>query len=172
VDRSVFPERTLVTEVEMNGYRIRTFNFHSITGVGYNKAKSSNFATIADYLESDAPDFMCCDANEPEFDSLSPNEVKYWNNRDNGKCAAMVFSDHATHSLRDSYKAVLSKSGTGVADEKSPLAISHVVRGRARRYDHIYHSPRWCVDDMTYDYESAITATSDHAIVVADFTRG
>lgn len=169
VDRSVFPERTLVTEIEFTDARIVCLNFHSLTGVDYKKAKSSNFASIADFMQTETLDFLACDANEPKVDSLLGNEVKFFDNRDKGRCAAMIFGENSGHNLIDSYKSYLRKSGVG--SDTSPLATSHVVGGRHCRYDHIYHALRWDVTTMTYDYESARKATSDHAIVVADFSR-
>ena len=169
VDRAVFPERTLVTEVEIAGSRVRSLNFHSLTGVDYKKAKSSNFASIADYLESCDIDFLCCDANEPKTDSMCEADVEYFDNRDKGSCAAMVFGAGSRHGLLDSYKTHLRNTGAEV--NKSPLATSHLVAGHPRRYDHIFHAPRWHVMAMSYDYDSAVCASSDHAIVVADFCR-
>ncbi|MBK06231.1 MAG: hypothetical protein CL920_37310 [Deltaproteobacteria bacterium] len=169
VKRSVFPERTLVAEVEVGGTFVRTLNFHSLTGVDYKKAKSSNFASLADFLESESIDFLCCDANEPKVDSLNWAEVEFFNNRDKGRCAAMIFGESPQHALFDSFKVHLQNIGEGI--EGSPLAVSHVVTGRyPRRYDHIFHSPQWEVEAMSYDYESAKKATSDHAVVVADFS--
>lgn len=169
VERAVFPERTLVANVEIDGVKTRTLNFHSLTGVDYKKAKSSNFASLADFLEAEQIDFLCCDANEPRFDSLRWAEVEFFDNRDKGRCAAMVFGEAPNHELLDSFKTYLQNSGESV--DVSPLAVSHVVAGRPRRYDHIFHSPQWQVDAMSYDYHSAKKATSDHAIVVADFNH-
>lgn len=167
VARSVFPERTLVAEVELGGEKLKTLNFHSLTGVDYKKAKSSNFASLADFLEATTIDFLCCDANEPKTDSLRWSEVEFFNNRDKGQCAAMIFGEAPQHGLLDSYKQHLQNKGESA--NASPLAISHFVSGQPRRYDHILHSPQWQVVAMSYDYNSAKQATSDHAIVVADF---
>lgn len=169
VERSVFPERTLVAEIEIDGWKVRTLNFHSLTGVDYKKAKSSNFASLADFLESEEIDFLCCDANEPKVDSLRWDEVEFFDNRDKGRCAAMIFGCDSRHGLLDSYKTHLR--GTGVEVKTSPLATSYLVAGRPQRYDHIFHAPRWQVEAMRYDYDSAVRASSDHAIVVADFCR-
>lgn len=169
VERSVFPERTLVAEIESSGWKVRTLNFHSLTGVDYKKAKSSNFASIADFVESEDLDFLCCDANEPKTDSMLEAEVEFFDNRDKGRCAAMIFGCDSRHGLLDSYKTHLRSTGAEV--KTSPLATSHLVAGRPRRYDHIFHAPRWQVEAMSYDYDSAVRASSDHAIVVADFCR-
>ena len=169
VERSVFPERTLVAEIESFGMKVRTLNFHSLTGVDYKKAKSSNFASIADFLESDDLDFLCCDANEPKTDSMLEADVEFFDNGDKGRCAAMIFGCDSRHGLLDSYKTHLR--GTGGEVKTSPLATSHLVAGCPRRYDHIFHAPRWQVEAMSYDYDSAVRASSDHAIVLADFCR-
>jgi len=167
IERSIFPERALVTEIEIDNAKVRTLNFHSLTGVDYKKAKSSNFASIADFLESDDLDFMCCDANEPKVDSMLETEVEFFDNRDKGRCAAMIFGSNSRHALLDSYKTHLQAVGAEV--KASPLATSYLAAGQPRRYDHIFHAPRWKVIAMSYDYDSAIKASSDHAIVIADF---
>lgn len=169
VERSVFPERTLVAEIEIFGLKVCTLNFHSLTGVDYKKGKSSNFASLADFLESDDLDFLCCDANEPKTDSMLEAEVQFFNNRDKGRCAAMIFGCDSRHGLLDSYKTHLRS--TGKEAKTSPLATSYLVAGRPRRYDHIFHAPRWQVEAISYDYDSAVRASSDHAIVLADFSR-
>lgn len=169
VERSVFPERTLVAEIKIDGRKVRTLNFHSLTGVDYKKAKSSNFASLADFLESGEIDFLCCDANEPKVDSLCWDEVEFFDNRDKGRCAAMIFGRDSRHGLLDSYKMHLRDIGVEV--KASPLTSSYLVAGRPRRYDHIFHAQKWEVKAMKYDYDSAVKASSDHAIVVADFCR-
>jgi hypothetical protein len=170
VQRSVFPERTLVVESEILGRKVRTLNFHSLTGVDYKKAKSSNFESIADFLESEAIDFLCCDANEPKRDSRRWEEVEFFDNRDKGRGAAMIFGCESRHGLRDSYRTHLLDTGTEL--DTVPLATSYLVAGRPRRYDHIFHAPWWNVEAMSYDYDSGVQASSDHAVVVADFCRG
>lgn len=58
IDKSVFPDRTLVTETNFEGKKIKILNFHSLTGVGYKKGKSSAFASIAQYLHENDVDFI------------------------------------------------------------------------------------------------------------------
>jgi endonuclease/exonuclease/phosphatase family metal-dependent hydrolase len=57
-----------------------------------------------------------------------------------------------------------------------PLAISH-IRGNKRkrtecRYDFIYHSPGIRVEGISYLYEEALAAGSDHAVVTAELRAG
>ncbi|ARV17043.1 hypothetical protein AEP_00077 [Curvibacter sp. AEP1-3] len=169
LQRSVFPERTLFTEIEFQCSKVSVLNFHSLTGVDYKKAKSSNFASIADFLESGKVDFVCCDANEPKIDSINSSEIEFFDNRDGGKCAAMIFGGDPVHKLSDSFKSYLATLSE--MTPASPLAISHVTGGKPRRYDHILHAPTWRVTAMQYEYDRALGATSDHAIVFAEFER-
>src|SRR5690554_3774628 len=130
VARSVFPERTLVADLDFGSGKLRTLNFHSLTGVDYKKAKSSNFASLADFLESETIDFLCCDANEPKVDSLFAEQVEFFDNRDRGRCAAMIFGGDAKHKLVDSFKQHLQDIGGGTS--AIPLAESYFVAGRPR----------------------------------------
>ncbi len=169
VSRSVFPERTLVTSASFEEVSIKCLNFHSLTGVDYKKAKSSNFATLADFLADADLDFFACDANEPESDGLLGDQMKFFDNRDKGRCAAMIFGASPVHNLKDALKTRLRTQNKTV--NTVPLAVSHITGGKARRYDHIYHSDLWSVKNVSYQYDAGISASSDHAIVIADFSR-
>jgi hypothetical protein len=46
VDCSVFPERTLVAKIRFDGLAVNALSFHSLTGVDYKKAKSSNLLLL------------------------------------------------------------------------------------------------------------------------------
>ena len=50
LNETVFPERTLYSEIEINKKIVKNLTFHSLTGCDYKKAKSSNFASIASFL--------------------------------------------------------------------------------------------------------------------------
>ncbi len=70
LERSLFPERTLFTSAKFEKKEINVLNFHSLTGVGYKRGKSSQFASIAEYLNQYDIDFFCCHANEAKTDSI------------------------------------------------------------------------------------------------------
>lgn len=168
VHRAVFPERTLAVTCTHEGKAIRLLNFHSLTGVDYKKAKSSNFASLADYLELNTDlDFMCCDANEPKVDSLYLENRIFYDNRDKGQNASHIFGSNSIHSLQDALVEYLKLKGE--IESENPLAISFMTGNNPRRYDHIYSSKEWNVDRIDYKYEEAIKATSDHAIVIGSF---
>ena len=168
VSRSVFPERTLHTLIKFQDTDVSLLNFHSITGCDYKKAKSSNFATLADFIYEENLDFFACDANEPKVDSLNVDEIEFFDNKDKGKNAALILGPFAMHNLKDTLKTHLINNN--IEAKGSPLATSHIVSKKyQRRYDHIYHSSNWRVDSITHPYKDSIKATSDHSAVIGDF---
>jgi endonuclease/exonuclease/phosphatase family metal-dependent hydrolase len=167
LDRTVFPERTLSVLLHGVFGPIRVVAFHSLTGVGYHKAKSSNFASIADYLQlhkSDL-DFLCFDANEPWHDDIDPTKLVFW---PRGKTAGLIMGSKKVHDLSDSYVEHL-RSTRHIDNARDPLTVSHVTQGTPRRYDYIMHSRRWTVVNCSYPYAESIAASSDHSAVIADY---
>lgn len=171
LQRSVFPERTLFTNLKIGNQIVTILNFHSITGVDYKKAKSSNFATIADFMEENDSviDFACFDANEPMVDSMDYNEIECWDNRDKGYNAGLILGKNKVHNLNDSYVTYLTRKGHVV--KANPIIVSHKTGSNERRYDYIFSSDRWTPEFVSYQYEESIKATSDHSIVIGDFTN-
>lgn len=164
----MFPERSLWASLHAGGHEVEVLSVHSLTGVGYKKAKASNFATIADYLqERPSLDFLCFDANEPWRDSLVLEEVEFWaTNGDGGRNAALIMGAGRVHFLEDSFRKY---SAGAIVDGSVTLPVTHHTRGTPRRYDHIFSSPRWKVTAIAHPYEDSINATSDLSAVVADF---
>ena len=169
VTRSIFPERTLHSTVKFGDKDISVLNFHSLTGVDYKKAKSSNFASLADFIHDQELDFFTCDANEPKTDSLEDKETEFFDNRDKGRNASLIFGKDKVHSMSDAFKTHIRNTDGNA--RLSPLAVSHVISKRfKRRYDHIYNSDRWTVNDVQYPYEESIEASSDHSAVIGNFS--
>ncbi|HOW24502.1 MAG TPA: hypothetical protein PK711_02430 [Bacteroidales bacterium] len=169
LDRTIFPERTLFARIDIGSFTTGILNFHSLTGVGYKKAKTSNFAAIADFMEetSNQMDFACFDANEPEIDSFDENSVKFWDNKDKGFYASLILGKNRVHPLNDSLRTLLKNNGTTSVD--TPLAVSYMAQNIPRRYDHIYHSEKWNVLNVQYPFSESIEASSDHSAVIGDF---
>jgi len=173
--RTVFPERTLFVLLGGSFGPIQVAAFHSLTGVGYRKAKATNFASIADYLQLHGAklDFLCFDANEPNHDSMDLDKLVF-GPRDKGmvKKAALIMGPQKVHKLSDTYVAYLRSRGEIVT--RDPLAVSYKTgtpkkKQIEKRYDYIMHSRRWRVTNCEYPYDESIKATSDHSAVIADF---
>lgn len=169
IERTVFPERSLDCQVDCDGRSIRIGTFHSLTGVDYKKAKSSNFASIADYLMGDGADldFLCFDANEPKVDSIDTGKMEFFDNGDKGRNAARILGENKVHGLEDALIVHLRNIDQIV--DSNPVAVSHLTRGIKRRYDFIMCSKHWSVLNVEYQFEAAIDATSDHAAIIGDF---
>ncbi len=168
VSRSVFPERTLQTTIKFEDISVDLLTFHSITGCDYKKAKSSNFASIADFLYEHDLDFFTCDANEPKVDSINDSDIVFFDNKDKGKNASLILGADKVHALNDAYKTHRINSGGELDD--NPLTTSHIISKKYhRRYDHIYHNNKWKVDAVVYPYNESIDASSDHSAIIGDF---
>ncbi|NLV82444.1 MAG: hypothetical protein GXZ18_05495 [Synergistaceae bacterium] len=166
LNESVFPDRTLITEVSMDKRIINNFAFHSLTGCDYKKAKSSNFASIVSFLNSNEKiDFFSCDANEPNADSINDEQMTFYDNQDKGKNAQMLFGDNKAHCLTDSYKQYVRKTGEELSD-----GFTFITGKTKRRYDHIYHNQIWEVINAKSLYKESLEASSDHAMVICDYT--
>ena len=170
VSRSIFPERTLFSTSQFEGKNISLLNFHSLTGVDYKKAKSSNFASLADFIDehSSCLDFFTCDANEPQVDALEDDKIEFWDNRDKGHNAGLLLGKNKVHSLCDAYKVHINNNNPGI--RTNPLAFSHKTGGNLRRYDFIYCSSDWKVHHVEYPYEESVNASSDHSMVIGEFS--
>ncbi len=162
LNRTVLPDRTLYTKMRIGDESVSLLNFHSITGVGYKKAKGANFASIAEFLHECVDlDFFCCDANEPQLDSFDVDEMKFW--KTNSKEASLIFGKNKVHHLTDPVQTDTLLFET--------LPFSHITGKNPRRYDYIYRSDRWTTRSFNYYYSESIEATSDHAMVVGVFSR-
>jgi len=169
-NRSIFPERTNYIYVSNGNSTFGIFSFHSITGCDYKKAKSSNFASIADFIESNEIDFFTCDANEPDYDFLDEKKLIFNNNRDKGKNASLLFGSNRVHKMNDSLRDYYKQNNFG--SNNSPIEVSYKTKTKDKRYDFIYYnSIKWKIQDLKYDYDNAIIAGSDHAMIIGDYKK-
>ena len=183
LERAPFPERALKAKIKHDDYLFEVICFHSLTGVGYLRAKSAQFTVLAEYLSTnhDLPTVLCCDLNEPKIDHVDQSRLEYFDQKgDQGKAASYILNPQGIHKLQDSYRLWLEQNAKELQRIKSeqeasedilsaPLAVSHLVGGKVKkRYDYILISPDWNVVDLQYLYEEAVQHGSDHALVVAD----
>lgn len=93
IERNVFPDRTLYATVDMNGKELKILALHSITGCNYYMAKSVQYDSFAEFIDSYSPDIIGIDANEPQIDSYDIEKMKFF---DNGKGAKIFFHEVKT----------------------------------------------------------------------------
>ncbi len=183
MDRALFPERALCAKVRLWDWEFEAISFHSLTGVAFKKGKAAHFAVLADYLHHSKgkPLILCCDLNEPEVDHHDLNNVECFDQLgDKGKYASYILKPAGIHDLQDAFRLWLIDNHEeyhGIREVQSeeeilevlPLAVSHIlVSGKKKRYDYIMISPHFKVSSITYRFDDAIRAGSDHAVVVAD----
>ncbi|MFY9116123.1 MAG: hypothetical protein WBK97_06655 [Bacteroidales bacterium] len=186
IDRALFPERALVAEMTAGDKSFQTICFHSLTGVGYKRAKSAHFAALVDYLHNrkGKPTVLCCDLNEPEVDHFQLDKNVYFSQYrgDKGDDPARILNPEGIHDLEDAFRIWLRQKGALSSEIKhrqesaediknSPLAVSHKVgRIHSKRYDFIMVSPHFVVHSMQYDYEGGVENGSDHALLIGKFS--
>jgi len=185
LERAPFPERVLKANIKHDNYLLEIISFHSLTGVGYLRAKSAQFTVLAEYLSANnsIPTVLCGDFNEPKVDHVDRSKLEFFDQKgDRGKAASYILNPQGIHKLQDSYRIWLEQNDEELQSKKSeqeasedllsaPLAVSHLVGGKVKkRYDYILISPDWRVVGFQYLYEEAVQHGSDHALVVADLS--
>ena len=135
--------------------------------------KVAQAKAIAQWLaDATGPTLVGIDANTPKVDHPRLAESVWWN--DGEECLLGV---EKIHSLRDVYRELVERDPALAASIEAdrplgPLAVSY-RRGRGERavdcrYDSILASPDVAVLAAGYEYDAAVAAGSDHALVWAD----
>jgi hypothetical protein len=169
-----FPERTIYANLSYGNFDFGILGFHSLTGCSYSKAKSAQFASIASYIHENKKDidFLCFDANEPEIDHYDISKTQFYSQQgDKGLSANLVMGEKKVHELNDAYREFLkSKKDKGITEE-IPLTTSYIIGGKTnKRYDYIFSSKKWNVTNLEYKLEEGLSAGSDHAIALGEFS--
>ncbi|MGB4204859.1 MAG: hypothetical protein WBJ84_04480 [Bacteroidales bacterium] len=174
----------MVAEIIHKERDFQAISFHSLTGIEYKKAKSANFAAIADYLNSRKgnPTVLCCDLNEPKIDHIDINRNVYFNQGGyKGKYAELILNPKRIHNKRESYRVWLMnkisdyfiiKERKESTDEieYSPLILSHKVRNTySKRCDYIIVSPEFKVISLNYNYNAGAQGGSHPAILIGEY---
>ena len=163
IERSPFPDRTVYVTIRNNGTTIKLLALHSLTGCGYYRSKSVQYDSFAEFIDTYQPDIIGIDANEPQVDHYDMRQMQFF---DNGPGAKHFFDEMADIGLTDAY---VRYNGTEGYEEGQPLAKSHNIRRKgAVRYDFLFVRDIYEVKALTYNYEDAVKAGSDHAIIVCE----
>ena len=163
IERSLFPDRTMYASVDLNGTQYKLLALHSITGCDYKKAKSVQFDTFSEFVDKYQPDVIGIDANEPRFDHYDISQMRFY---DNGPGAKTFFETIEKNGLLDSYVAA---NHITECTEGLPLITSHHIRRKGNvRYDFLFVKNHIKIERMEYQFDQAISAGSDHALLLCD----
>lgn len=164
IERNLFPDRTAWATIMCNNKKIKILGLHSITGCSYQSAKSIQYDTFTEFVDEYKPDIIGMDANEPKVDSYDLDKMIFYN--ENGGGAKTFFKKVKESGMKDAY--VVANDIT-TCEEGKCLMISHNVRRRGVvRYDFLFVDNNISITKCNYDYDGAIKAGSDHALVEAD----
>ncbi len=162
LDRSPFPDRTLLAHCHYRDTCFSVMGLHSVTGCDYDKAKSVQFYSFAEAVDTYRPAVVCFDANEPERDHFHVHEMTFFDNKDKGDGARTFFIGMIEQGLSEAYSASPDA-------DKEALPYSHCLRTIKKRYDFIFlNEALFQINNLTYDYDGAKRSGSDHAIVASD----
>jgi len=160
-ERALYPDRTMYERIKVGDKELRIAAIHSITGCSHLVSKSDSFRSMAEALDELNPDIVTMDANEPEVDHYEIRGMKFF--EQNGEGAGIFFRALDNLGLKDS-KTINYDIDSFVYGE--PLDVSFMVNGiKPMRYDFVFVSDKVRVSDVVYDYDGAVAATADHAVV-------
>lgn len=162
-ERSLFPDRTLWVSIEKDNKVIKIVALHSITGVAFKIGKAVQFRSFAECIRDYKPDIISMDANEPRIDHYDIDEMEFFDQGDDGKSARLFFKQIKKQGLYDAYISQYDKRKYVYGE---PIITSHKVQGKTnRRYDFVFISEQFAVQQANYWYDEALRASSDHAMI-------
>jgi endonuclease/exonuclease/phosphatase family metal-dependent hydrolase len=171
------PVRALAANVELAGAGVHAVSAALPPGSMWGSAaKQGQAAALHTHLRSrTGPTLVGMDRNGPTFERWDSQDTIWW-----AQDAPWFFADDAEHGLTDVldtfYARYPEHVHAGRRDRPvGPREVSYVERRArppiARRYDVILASDHWHVCDVAYDYDGAVEAGSDHAIVTCRLER-
>lgn len=169
LNRALLPDRTLMLDVEYKGSMLRVIGLHSITGVAHKQAKSMQFLSWAEAVDTFKPDIVTFDANEPAKDHYDVEQMEFFaqSKTENGYGAKTFFMTLKDTGLTD---ALTVNYDPDNYVESEPLAMSHhIARGdQKKRYDFIFMNKTFAASKCEYMYDGAVKAGSDHALICCE----
>jgi endonuclease/exonuclease/phosphatase family metal-dependent hydrolase len=161
-----WPERVLSARVYSPWGQVELHTTHIPPGASNGWIKIETLEGIYDRLArpSAMPRILCGDFNTPK-EELTDGTVVTWARPKRGQRweagERNVVCGLAAHGLPDVFRGL---HGYGTS------AASIVIRGRPRRYDHVFASPELRPEQCTYLHEARDRGLSDHAPVEVVFS--
>ena len=176
----VQPERVLDVDVGVDGLTepITAVSYHALHG-GHGADKPRVSAAVGDWLEQqNGPVLVGMDANSPDVDHPDFKLTRcHWAQQPFTDLEPRLLGPTKTHRLRDLWREHLEQDHEALATLRrdrptGPLAVSHIVQGRPRRYDHLWATPDINVEALEYDQLGLADGHSDHALIRATLVAG
>ena len=176
----VQPERVLAVEVDVDGLAgpVTVVSYHALHG-GHGPDKPMTSARLGEWLEQqNGPVLVGMDANSPDVDHPDFSQTRcHWAQQPYTALEPRLLGPAKTHRLRDLFREHLEQDPEKMAAlrqdrPQGPLATSHVIQGRPRRYDHLWATPDINVEAFEYDQLGLAEGYSDHALIRATLTAG
>jgi endonuclease/exonuclease/phosphatase family metal-dependent hydrolase len=179
------PERALVARVPIHGVEVVVASYHAPPGVSWFEKKPQQAVAFARWLARvEAPAIFGADANTPLADAIDFAAVRtHWHTGHPRLAGApgddLLVGPAKLHRLDDVLRRWLENHPAALAQlpatgPDGPLRLSHrtgkrrTSQGNDRRFDAIWASPEFHVDNVDYPYDDCLAAGSDHAAVIAD----
>jgi len=179
------PERILLAELSSGDVTFIAMSYHAPPGVNWGLVKPRQAVAFAAWLATQTgPLLLGADANTPLVDAIDFADTRtHWHTgirRLRGEPGDdLLWGPGKVHALEDAMRQWLRDRPAAIAEVRAtspngPLAITRRTGrrknspGTGRRFDSIWVSRHWVVQEIQHLYEEGISAGSDHAPVVVD----
>ena len=181
------PERVLVATTRIAGTKVAAASYYAPPGVSWHASKPAQAVEFAKWLKRvELPVVFGADANTPAVDHPDFSMTRtHWNSgmhQLHGKPGDdLLFGPGKIHALTDALRTWLGHGPDRMAQIRAetlhgcgPLEVSYKTgarkgfSGNPRRYDSVWASGHFAVEDVQYLYRESLEARSDHAAVVVD----
>lgn len=181
------PERMVFASLRTTVGLLTVASYHAPPGVSWGSVKVDHAQALLRWVNATrGPIIVGADANTPEIDHPDRELVRtHWHTGIRKLAGApgddATFGGFPRHRFDDAYRRWVDAHPDELdiirrERPNGPLAVSHRTGKRRdspgfpRRFDALWVGPEFEVQSISYDYEGAIAAGSDHALVVADLS--
>jgi hypothetical protein len=180
-----FRARSLIARIADGLHQFAAGSFHATPGTGRFGPKPGTVVRswkpffhggVAAALAGIASPFVfAIDSNEPRSETLDSVTFHWRDGRPGARKFAALLGLEPVHRGRDLLRDHLHTRGLPTAAD-SYLSLTYTTHGGGRagrrRFDSMWASPEFGLHEFSTQYEDALTAGTDHAMLVADLELG